>query len=73
MSVRLEHLRADIFDPTPLARAALSGQLPRHLLRVPRTLADLRAGRDPDIDAALRAIGVTGAAGPRILGAVYQA
>ena len=32
-------------------------------IAVPRTLADLRAGRDPDIDAALRAIGVTGAAG----------
>jgi len=43
MSVRLEHLRADIFDPSPLARAALSGQLPRHLLRVPRTLAELEA------------------------------
>ena len=34
-----------------------------NVLTLARTLADLRAGRDPDIDAALRAIGVTGAAG----------
>ncbi len=37
--IRLEHLPADVLDPSPIARAALSGKLPASLLAVPRSVA----------------------------------
>ena len=43
MITRLEHLRADLFDPAPIARDALSGRLPASLARVPSHLSDIAA------------------------------
>lgn len=43
MTLRLEHLRADIFDPPAIARDALAGRLAASLARVPARLSDIAA------------------------------
>lgn len=39
--IRIEHASADVLEQSALARAALSGRLPRELVHVPRTIAAL--------------------------------
>lgn len=44
--IRIEHLPADVLDPSPLARAVAAGKLPRELLFVPRRSLEMQPPSD---------------------------